>query len=277
MLSAAQGHLKMNFKDLFEPSLGAYLTYCLNFSLRYFLVAGGVFWLLRRKWIVYRIQEAFPSTRDVAYEIRWSLLNASCTGMSTILLYGLIRDGRTRMYFEIAEYGWLYLVVSGVLIVVGYDAWFYWYHRLLHRPWFFERVHAIHHRTSNPSAFAAYALHPFETFLGNSFFVLFPLVVPVHPLAFGATGFAISIYAFVLHSGFEFFPRSFSRHFLLRWISTSTHHNMHHRDSEGNFGALLMVWDKLMDTHDPAYLEVFDTVKARGDRAAATAAVAVHS
>jgi len=250
----------MNFRDFFEPSFGAYATYFLNFSIRYFVIGGAFCWLFRQRWLVYRIQRNFPSTREIGYEIRWSMLNASCTGLSTIMLYGLVRDGKTAMYFSIADYGWPYFFLSAALLVVGYDAWFYWYHRLMHTPWMFEHVHSIHHLSSNPTAFAAYALHPAETFIGNSFFVFFPLVIPVHPIAFGAAGFGISMYAFILHSGYEFFPHGFTRHSLLGWISTSTHHNMHHRDTDGNYGALFTYWDRLMRTNDPHYHEAFETV-----------------
>jgi sterol desaturase/sphingolipid hydroxylase (fatty acid hydroxylase superfamily) len=179
------------------------------------------------------------------------------------LLYGLIRDGKTRMYFAVADHSWWYFGLSVALGLIGYDAWFYWYHRLLHTPWFFRHVHAIHHRASNPTAFAAYALHPIETVLGNAYFVLFVVFVPVHPLAFGAAGLAISLFAFLVHSGYEFFPSGFTQHRLFRWCGTSTHHNMHHRHVDWNYGSLFNYWDRLMGTNHPGYHATFETVKAR--------------
>jgi hypothetical protein len=116
----------------------------------------GIFhvWLGRRS-LVYRIQQTFPSLAEIRHEIRWSMSNTACTGVSTLLLYWLVHEQRTHMYFAVGEHGWPYFVLSVVLGVAGYDAWFYWQHRLLHTPWLFSRVHAIHHRVANP---------PFATF-----------------------------------------------------------------------------------------------------------------
>ena len=255
----------MNVSGLFEPTLGAYALYLLNFCVRYFVVAGILGWVLREKWLAYRIQESFPSLREVGYEIRWSMLNAALTGLSTILLYWLIREGGTKMYFAVAERGWLYFCASAALVFVGYDMWFYWYHRLLHTPWLFRHVHAVHHRAVNPTAFAAYALHPIETVVGNSYFVLLVLLVPIHPLAFGGAGLCISMFAFLVHSGYEFFPRGFTQCRLFWWLSTSTHHNMHHRHDKGNYGSLFNYWDYLMGTNHPAYHDTFEAIKARSD------------
>lgn len=255
----------MNLSGFFEPTFGAYASYCVNFCVRYFAIAGGLCWLFRQKWLVYRIQEAFPSSGEVLYEIRWSMLNAACTGLSTILLYRLIRDGGTQMYFVVGDHGWRYFGLSVVLAIVGYDSWFYWYHRLLHTPWLFQHVHAIHHRAANPTAFAAYALHPVETFMGNAYFILLVMIVPVHPIAFGAAGLYISLFAFVAHSGYEFFPRGFTQHRLFRWFGTSTHHNMHHRHVDWNYGSVFNYWDRLMGTNHPAYHDTFERVTARLD------------
>src|SRR5512134_721065 len=102
----------MNFSGLFEPTVGAYALYLVNFCVRYFVIAGILGWVLREKWLPYRIQERFPSLSEVAYEIRWSMLNAACTGLTTILLYWLIREGGTMMYFAIEERGWVYFGLS---------------------------------------------------------------------------------------------------------------------------------------------------------------------
>ena len=75
--------------------------------------------------------------------------------------------------------------ISVVLGVAGYDAWFYWQHRLLHTPWLFRRAHAIHHRVANPTPFATFAHHPIETFMGNAYFILF---VAAHPRASNGAG-----------------------------------------------------------------------------------------
>ena len=252
---------------LSEPSLAAYASHLAGFCVRYFVLAGGIYVLFhrlfRRRWQAYRIQQPFPSRRIVGYEIGWSLLNAACTGASTMLIYWLARAGRSSMYRDVGEYGWRYLGASAALVVVGYDAWIYWQHRWMHTPWLFRHVHAVHHRVRNPTAFGAFAQHPLETFLGNAYFVLIALFVPIHALAVAAAGGFLFVVALLAHSGYEFYPRGFTRHPLLGWLNTSTHHNMHHSRVGCNYGLCLNVWDRLLGTNDAAYHQTFDAIARR--------------
>jgi lathosterol oxidase len=253
---------------LFEPSLQGFLGYCVGFFIRYFAIAGGFYGVFhvvfRERWRGYRIQGAFPPRQAVAYEIRWSIVNTVCTGLSTLLIYRLIHDGRTSMYFQIAEHGWAWWLGSIALCIAGYDTWIYWQHRWLHTPWLFRHVHLLHHRLTNPTVFAAFAQHPLETVMGNIYFVLFVVYVPLHPLALAAAGAYMFLFGVLAHSGYEFYPRGFTRHWLLGWLNTSTNHNMHHRHVACNYGNWFTYWDRLMGTLHPAYHDTFDAVARRG-------------
>jgi sterol desaturase/sphingolipid hydroxylase (fatty acid hydroxylase superfamily) len=257
----------MNAHAYFEPSLYAWVDYCAKFCLRYFVLAGGFYWLLhvrfRSRWASYRIQEKFPGRDQIRHEIAWSMANAAATGAATVLTYALIHAGRTAMYFDLAAYGWPYLLLSAALAVVGYDTWNYWQHRMLHTPWWFRHVHWVHHRVGNPTAFATFAAHPVETFMGNAFFVLFVIVVPVHPLALAAAGAYLFVYGTLCHTGYEFFPRWVARHPFLGVLNNATYHNIHHSRVGSNFGGWFIYWDRLMGTRDPGYYDAFDAVTAR--------------
>ncbi len=271
----------MNSSQLFEPTLGAYFGYCIGFWLRYFAIAGFLYWFFHvafsHRWLRYRIQPHFPPGAQVAHEIFWSISNTFCTGLSTLLLYRLVRDGRTSMYFDAGAHGWGYFVLSIAAGIIAYDSWFYWQHRLLHTQWLFAKVHAVHHRATNPTAFGAFAHHPLETFMGNAFFLVLAVVLPMHPLAFGAVGVYLFAAAIISHLGYEFYPRGFTRHRLGRWWDTSTHHNMHHRHASCNYSILFNYWDLWMGTNHGAYHQTFDIIKARlgaGDVAASARGVA---
>lgn len=251
----------------FEPTLYAYLSYYAGFCCRYFLLAGGLYWLLhvrfRERWAGYHIQQEYPGRAEVRHEILWSLANTACTGLSTVYLYHLIHAGRTSMYFDLAEHGWPWAVVSAVLCVVGYDTYNYWQHRLLHTRFLFNHVHWVHHRVGNPTAFATFAAHPVETFLGNAYFVLFVVYVPIHPLALAAAGAYLFVHGVVCHLGFEFFPVWMARHPLFGWLNNATYHNIHHSRVGCNFGGWFTYWDRLMGTGDPSYESAFSRVVAR--------------
>jgi sterol desaturase/sphingolipid hydroxylase (fatty acid hydroxylase superfamily) len=238
-----------------------------GFCARYFALAGCLYWVshvaLRQRWLVYRIQRPFPSGADIRHEVRWSLASAGCTGLSTMLIYGLIGAGRSSVYSDVAEHGWAYLVLSIGLCLVGYDTWIYWQHRVLHTRWLFRHVHALHHRVANPTAFGAFSQHPVETLMGNVYFILIVVVVPIHPLAIACTGAAMFGVALIAHCGYELFPRGFTRHPVFQWFNTSTHHNMHHRHVRCNYGTWLNCWDRWMGTNHPSYHETFDAIGAR--------------
>lgn len=46
-----------------------------------------------------------------------------------------------------------------LLLDIYHDTWFYFSHRLLHRPWFMKNVHWMHHQSTVPSAFTGYSFH----------------------------------------------------------------------------------------------------------------------
>jgi sterol desaturase/sphingolipid hydroxylase (fatty acid hydroxylase superfamily) len=39
----------------------------------------------------------------------------------------------------------------------------------------------------------------------------------------------------------------------LKWINTSTFHNMHHSQFSGNYGLMFRLWDRLLGTELPGY------------------------
>lgn len=252
---------------MFEPSITGFLGYYLGFCARYFAVCGAIYWIFhvafRDRWLAFRIQNKFPGRSTISHEIRWSLLNAACTGLSTMLIYHLMNTGRTSMYFSVADYGLPYFAFSAFLCVLGYDTWIYWQHRLLHTPWWFKHVHSVHHRVANPTAFAAFAHHPGETFMGNVYFISFLVFVPMHPLALVAAGGYMYFHGIMAHMGYEFYPAGFTRHPVLGWFNAATHHNMHHTHVGCNYGNWFNFWDYFMGTNHPSYHDTFDAVRGR--------------
>jgi lathosterol oxidase len=65
------------------------------------------------------------------------------------------------------------------------------------------------------------------------------------------------------HLGYEIFPQGALRHPLLKWLNTSTNHNMHHKYVRCNYGLYFSIWDRIMKTNHAKYEETFDEVTAR--------------
>ena len=51
------------------------------------------------------------------------------------------------------------------------------------------------------------------------------------------------------HLGFELYPKGFTTHWLGKWNNTSTHHNMHHKYYNCNYGLYFNIWDRIMGTN----------------------------
>lgn len=235
--------------------------------LRYAIPAGiafAVFWVW--KWDAFahrRIQERRPSRKALRREIAYSISTAvifSAVGLAT---FHLARMGVLHRYHHVAERGWLYWFVSIAIAIVFHDAYFYWTHRAMHHRHLFRRFHRVHHLSTTPSPWAAYAFAPLEAFVSACVVPLLLLVVPMHDSAI----FVFLVYMIVMnvigHLGIELYPAWFARSRWTRWYSTSTHHNLHHRDFRGNYGLYFTWWDRLCGTQHREYLETFDAVTRR--------------
>lgn len=245
---------------------GVYGGYVAGACLRFFAAAGAMVFLLhvclRRRWMALRIQKRFPEPGAISREVRASFVAILWSGFAGVLLYELIHRGWTRMYFDVSEQGWIYLVLSIVLGIAGYDTWFYWQHRMLHTPRWFTRAHAVHHRSTNPTPFANFAHTWIEISLGNVYFIGLVLLVPLHPVAFGAVSMFIFGWGMIAHSGYELYPAWFTRSRAFGWINSATHHNMHHSHTGCNYGMFFNFWDRAMKTNHPRYRETFDALRS---------------
>jgi Delta7-sterol 5-desaturase len=209
-----------------------------------------------------RIQRRRPSTKALRREVRYSISTAMIFATVGVATYYFVGAGVLHMYFRVDDYGWAWWFASIAIAIVIHDAYFYWTHRALHHPSLFKHVHRVHHLSTSPSPWAAYAFSPAEALVNALVFPLVLLVVPMHQLA----AFAFLAYMIVMnvigHLGIELYPRGFAGSRWTGWCSTSTHHNLHHRDFHGNYGLYFTWWDKLMRTEHPAYQETFAAVTA---------------
>jgi sterol desaturase/sphingolipid hydroxylase (fatty acid hydroxylase superfamily) len=160
----------------------------------------------------------------------------------------------------VAERGWVYLALSVVLMTLVHDAYFYWTHRLLHWKPLYRRVHHVHHRSTSPTPWAAYAFHPVEALVQAGVYVVIVFLVPAHPLALGLFLLYMIVRNVVGHLGFEVFGRGFARNPLTRWHTTPTHHDLHHRRGQGNYGLYFSLWDELCGTTRADYQEAYAAV-----------------
>ena len=119
--------------------------------------------------------------------------------------------------------------------------------------WLFKHVHRAHHLSSNPSPWAAYAFSPGEALVQAAYVPLVMLVLPVQELALFAFLTYMIVRNVIGHAGVELFPRGFVHGPFHALSTTTTHHALHHRRSDVNFGLYFPWWDWVMKTTHPHY------------------------
>jgi len=230
-------------------------------GLRYAVVALLLWALLHvalRRRLAHRVIAGWPQAADLRREIAYSFSSLLVFASLSALIVGLVVTGRITIYLRPDQHGWAWLVLSLPALLLWHDLYFYATHRLLHTPWLFRRVHGVHHRSRNPSPFAAYAFHPVEALINGLVTPLALLVVPVHGLVL----LLFTLHQIVRnahgHLSVETMPRGFVRHWFWSRFTTTTHHHLHHETARGNYGLWFTWWDRLLRTERAEYLARFD-------------------
>ena len=186
---------------------------------------------------------------QIRREIAWSLASAVIYGAPAgVVAWGWANRGWTRIYDSVDAYPLWYLPVSVLLYLIAQDTWFYWIHRWMHRPAVFKRVHAVHHASRPPTAWAAMAFHPFEAVTLAVIVPLLVFVIPIHVAALGVVLTVMTVMGVTNHMGWEVFPRFMWRGPLGAWLITASHHQRHHDAYRCNYGLYFRFWDRLCGT-----------------------------
>lgn len=239
----------------------------LNDFLRYALVAGLAYWmfyvLFKKRWLHRKIQATLLQNDQIWFEMKYSF--------STIIIFSLVgfsilklqKAGYTLIYDDVSKYGYGWLLVSFVLIILLHDAYFYWAHRLMHHPSVFKHVHLVHHKSTSPSPWAAYSFHPIEAVIEAGIFPILVFIMPLH----GLTLFAFTSYMIIRnvfgHLGIEVLPKGFAKNKRIGWHTTAVHHDMHHKYFNKNFGLYFRWWDKWFGTEHKDYMNQYENTTSK--------------
>ena len=214
-------------------------------ALRY-LASSGLF-----AWLTARMRPGFyaglgPQMRR---EIGWSLASAAVYGAPAgIIAWGWQQRGWTRIYTDPHAYPLWWLLGSYLVYLVLHDAWFYWTHRWMHRPAPLRVVHAVHHASRPPTAWAAMSFHPLEALSGAVVIPALVLLIPIHAAVLGLVLLTMTIMGVTNHMGWEIFPRALVGSRLGGWLITASHHQRHHDLYRCNYGLYFRHWDHLCGT-----------------------------
>jgi Delta7-sterol 5-desaturase len=237
----------------------------------WYLIFAGIGWLLgyvlfRRFWARRKIIAEFPKRDDIRREIRYSI--------STVIIYGIVgaatfwavRQGWTQLYWKLNAHSAAWFWGSIAITIFLHDTYFYWTHRLIHHRALFRWFHRTHHRSHNPSPWAAYAFDPLEAFIQAGIFPLALVLYPMHPAAFGLFMLWQIFFNVLGHTGYEIYPHWLMESWLGKFLNTPTNHAMHHEFQRGNYGLYFNFWDRCMKTNHERYEERFRQVTSQSAR-----------
>lgn len=224
---------------------------------RYAVFAIGI-WLVL--WIVLagplrgrKIRDESPQVRQLATEFFVSLRSVAIFSTFALGPYLLERAGLLPGPEIGASWGPVWFWASLMAMIVAHDAYFYWAHRLMHDPRLFRLFHRRHHLSHNPSPFTAYSFDLREAAVMALFVPIWVMLVPtpwpavglfvLHQIARNTLG----------HSGYELMPARGDGRPMFDWLTTTTHHDLHHAQAGWNYGLYFTWWDRLMGTEHPEY------------------------
>ncbi|MDB4945651.1 MAG: Sterol desaturase [Labilithrix sp.] len=207
----------------------------------FFFVLIGIelVWAKRRGVSVYRFSDA--------------LTNLSCGigSQIAVLFWGAL---------QLAVYAWLYeryrvatfqrAWVPWVIAFVGVDLLYYWWHRLSHQVNVLWAAHVVHHQSEDYNLAVALRQSVITSWTVLPFYLPLALL-GVPPLTYAITVALSTLYQFWIHTQLVGKVKG-----PIEWVlNLPSHHRVHHAINDEyldkNYGATLVVWDRLFGTYAP--------------------------
>jgi len=126
----------------------------------------------------------------------------------------------------------------------------YWLHRLLHVPYFYQRIHKIHHTFAAPFGLTASYAHPIEILVLGFCTFSGPLVIRPHFFTFYCWVLFRQLDAVATHCGYDL--PSFTDY--IPFYGGTKVHDYHHKSFIYNYSSRFTYLDKLFGTYkEPVY------------------------
>jgi sterol desaturase/sphingolipid hydroxylase (fatty acid hydroxylase superfamily) len=214
------------------------IKYCSIMGTAYY-----VFWIVKPSWLNHfkKIQVQERAKPQVQLEMKYSAYTLFLQSLCFFLIYKMNEQGLVHIVSEQSLWKDLFALLIYVLI---YDPFFYFLHKIMHQNnWLYRHVHVVHHRSLNPTPWATYSFHPIEAVANMLYFFPFLFLTSVSWPMFIVILVFTDMANLAGHLGYEVFSEKIQDSWWGRWITTPTHHNIHHQVSKSNFGLYFNGWD----------------------------------
>jgi len=214
-------HIGRQCASLFITALlGAYALYFLFCSISYYCFFDRRLehhprFLKNQKWL----------------EIKSSMIAAPVIDVMTIPWFLGEIHGYSKLYDNVGDYGWTYLIASVGMYLFFTDFFIYWIHRLEHHPRIYKYVHKPHHRWIMATPWSALAFHPVDGYAQSLPYHIFVYIFPLHRYLYLGLFVFVQLWTILIHDG-----DMVSGHWLERFINSPAHHTLHHLYFTCNYG-----------------------------------------
>ena len=151
-----------------------------------------------------------------------------------------------------SQFSLIHLEVNGwtmILAIAIADFLYYWEHRAEHRIRFFWAYHNVHHSSTDYNLTVASRLSWLEDF------VLWIFYIPMALLGFSPLHILIAVQITAVYQSWIHTQKIGRLGILEKIINTPALHRVHHASNpiyiDKNYGAILMIWDRLFGTYQP--------------------------
>lgn len=200
------------------------------------------------------LAEAWLARRRDFYAFGTSLSDLACGSINQAgeLLFNLVlvaayvwlfENARLVTWDESSPWPWL-------VGIVGVDVLFYWWHRVSHVVNVLWAVHGVHHQSEDYNLAVALRQPLFEPLTWFVFYAPLALL-GISPLIYLAAYGINRFYQFWIHTQVVNKGPAW-----VEWLlNTPSHHRVHHGTNpqylDKNYGAVLILWDRLFGTFEP--------------------------
>ncbi|GAA4314840.1 sterol desaturase family protein [Mucilaginibacter gynuensis] len=139
-------------------------------------------------------------------------------------------------------------VAVWILLLLGTDFIWYWYHRLAHEMNVFWAVHVVHHQSEDFNYTVSARITLFQAIVRTGFWCVLPII------GFPAPMITVML---LIHGLYPFFVHTqvIGKLGILEYfLVTPSHHRVHHACNDQyldkNYGDVLIIWDKLFGTFE---------------------------
>lgn len=210
----------------------------------YFLLSTASY-LFFFRWKKARFHPEYQADQAaIMNSIKWAFYSAAGNSLLIIPIELLIVYGKSRIYTDVGDYGWGYLVLTIFLVLIITETLIYWIHRSLHTKFLYRHLHVYHHKFREPTPFVGLAFHPLDSFYQGLPLHLCAFLLPLNIWVYHGALIVITLWAVIIHDRVRLVPSE--------WINHTGCHTVHHWCFAHNYGQFFTFWDRICGTYRSA-------------------------